>query len=96
MIRRHPVSSLGWITLVSSLLLVPQLVAAADSDAVIVKRINGFLNQGWEDNEVQASPRADDGEFARRASLDILGHIPRYARLMEFLESKETDRRPAG
>ena len=93
MCRSSLISLLGWTAVVASLSLASKPATAADSDAVIVKKINSFLSQGWEDNEVQASPRADDGEFARRVSLDILGHIPRYQRFMEFIESKESDRR---
>ena len=43
----------------------------ADSDSDIVATINQHIRQGWEDNEVTPSERADDAEFARRASLDI-------------------------
>ena len=63
------------------------------SDAVIVEKINEFIRQGWEDNEINPSPMAEDGEFARRVSLDIVGHIPSYADLMEFLEDDSTDKR---
>ena len=45
----------------------PVSIFAADSDKVVVETINKHLRQGWSDNEVVASPRADDGEFARRA-----------------------------
>ena len=40
-----------------------------------------------------ASPRAYDVDFARRVSLDVLGHIPRYAELVELIDSKAPDRR---
>ncbi|MDP7275424.1 MAG: DUF1549 and DUF1553 domain-containing protein [Planctomycetaceae bacterium] len=73
--------------------LLPALSLAADSDKVIVKTINTHLRQGWVDNEIAASARATDGEFARRVSLDVVGHIPRYARLAEFLDSEKQDRR---
>jgi len=75
------------------LVALPRSTPAADSDKVVVKTINKHLRQGWSDNEVVASPRAEDGEFARRVSLDVLGHIPRYSELVELTDSKDPDSR---
>jgi len=58
---------------------------AASSDDEIVARINELLRQNWKDNDVTPSERADDGEFARRTSLDIVGHIPSFSRLTQFM-----------
>lgn len=66
---------------------------AADSDAEIIKKINEQIRLGWEDNEVKPSPRATDEEFARRVTLDILGHIPEYQQLMTFLEDESRTKR---
>eukprot|EP00913_Durusdinium_trenchii_P008928 g8394.t1 len=66
---------------------------AADSDVEVVKKINQYIRQAWKDNEIESSPRASDGEFARRASLDIVGHIPTYEQLMTFLEDESPDKR---
>lgn len=66
---------------------------AADSDAEIINKINQYVRQTWKDNEVEPSPRATDGEFARRASLDIVGHIPTYEQLMNFLEDESPNKR---
>lgn len=68
-------------------------IVRADSDSEIVAKINQRIQQGWEDNEVTPSERADDAEFARRASLDIIGRIPTYSELTEFLESEARDKR---
>ena len=65
----------------------------ADSDSDIVTKIDGYIRQGWEDNEVTPSEKADDAEFARRASLDIVGRIPTYSELTSFLESEARDKR---
>lgn len=67
--------------------------ANADSDSDIVATINKHIRQGWEDNEVTPSEQADDAEFARRASLDIVGRIPTYSELTTFLESEARDKR---
>jgi hypothetical protein len=84
-------------TLLAATLLVLAGLApsapAADSDQVVVETINKHLRQGWSDNEVTASSRASDGEFARRVTLDVLGHIPRYAELAALLENEDPDRR---
>ncbi len=70
-----------------------QPLTAADSDQVVVQTINKHLRQGWSDNDVTSSPRASDGEFARRVSLDVLGHIPRYSELVKLLDNQAADRR---
>lgn len=67
--------------------------ARADSDSEIVSKINQHIRQGWEDNEVTPSEMADDAEFARRAALDIVGRIPTYTELTEFLDSEARDKR---
>ena len=72
---------------------LPSAVQAADSDAEIIKKINELIRLGWEDNEVKPSPKATDEEFARRVTLDILGHIPEYQHLMTFLEDESRTKR---
>ena len=72
---------------------LPSAVQAADSDAEIIKKINELIRLGWEDNEVKPSPKAMDEEFARRVTLDILGHIPEYQKLMAFLEDESRTKR---
>jgi hypothetical protein len=68
-------------------------LVAAESDDVVVSRINELIRQSWTDNEIKPSTRADDGEFARRACLDILGRTPSYEQLLAFLEDDSTDKR---
>jgi hypothetical protein len=81
------------LLLVAIAILGTQTVRAADSDDAIVKKINEFVKAGWEDNEVEPSARADDYEFARRTALDIVGHIPEFSALIEFVESEVRDKR---
>ena len=93
---QHSPRATGRWLLAGTLLAVATLtqpLPAADSDQVVVQTINKHLRQGWSDNEVTASARAPDGEFARRVSLDVLGHIPRYAELVELLDSPDADHR---
>ena len=68
-------------------------VTAADSDDDIVAEIDEYVRQGWTDNEVAPSAQSDDYEFARRAALDVVGHVPSYDMLMEFLEDEASNKR---
>ena len=70
-----------------------RLASAASSDEEIIAKINAFVKQGWIDNGVTPSERADDGEYARRVSLDIVGRIPAYQRLVQFLNDSSPDKR---
>lgn len=69
--------------------------ASAQSDGEIIAEINRQLQQGWKDNEVAPSPLAEDGEFARRAALDIVGHIPSLETLIPFLVDESPRKRDA-
>ena len=57
----------------------------------------GFINQqlrtGWRDNEVTASPLADDGEWMRRVCLDLAGRIPTLGETEAFLADKSPTKR---
>ncbi len=66
---------------------------SAQTDAEIVAEINRHLQQAWKDNGVQPSPRADDGEYARRVSLDTVGRIPELGTLLTFLQDTAPDKR---
>lgn len=85
------------IVLSSSLALALCLTAgpiqAADTDDPIIAEIDRLIRKGWTENSVKPSERAEDGEFARRASLDIVGHIPSLEMLTEFLDDTSADKR---
>ncbi len=87
----------AWKTITAALLLGAICTlpgsARADSDTEIVANINRLIQRGYSENEVTPSPRADDYEFARRAALDIIGHIPDYDMLMDFIEDESPDKR---
>jgi len=67
--------------------------AAGDSDADVIERVNTYIERSWQANGIEPSPRASDGEWARRVTLDVVGHIPSYERLMNFLEDDLPDKR---
>jgi len=59
----------------------------------LVALIDEQIRQSWEDAEVTPSPRADDAEWLRRVSLDIVGHIPTAERVRTFLADTRPDKR---
>ena len=59
----------------------------------VVAKINQFIQQGWTDNEVQASAVAADEEWLRRVYLDIVGEIPPLEAAESFLESEDETKR---
>src|SRR5262245_45056847 len=60
--------------------------AAADAvDRLLEER----LNQAG----IPASPAADDAEFLRRVTLDLIGRVPTYDETAAFLASQDSDKR---
>ncbi len=69
------------------------LAALSDADQAVVDLINQEIRQTWNDNEVEPGPTADDAEWMRRVSLDIVGHIPEADDVEKFLASKDKTKR---
>jgi hypothetical protein len=59
----------------------------------MVKFINEKLEAGWKANNVTPSRHADDYEFIRRASLDIIGRIATPKEIEAFLKNPPDKRR---
>ncbi|WP_437201800.1 DUF1549 domain-containing protein [Planctomicrobium sp. SH664] len=66
---------------------------AARPEDPVVQFVNAEIRQGWTDNEVTPSPRADDGEWLRRVYLDIVGHIPPADQYEPFFADKDPAKR---
>jgi len=66
---------------------------AADSDSTVIETINKLLRAGWENNDVKPSDLAEDGEYARRVALDVVGHIPSYSELLAYLNDSSPEKR---
>ena len=62
------------------------------TDPVVVF-INQQIRQAWQDNQVVASPPADDEEWLRRVSLDLFGHIPFWKDIEHFRKDKSPNKR---
>ncbi len=59
----------------------------------LISYINEQIRQGWTDNEIKASPVADDAEWLRRVYLDVAGHVPSGKVLEEFMKDKDPAKR---
>jgi hypothetical protein len=59
----------------------------------MVSRINKLSEAKWKENQIVPSRYADDYEFIRRASLDIIGRIAKPEEIREFLKDPRETRR---
>jgi hypothetical protein len=75
-------------------LIVERPANAADS-LPQVEMIDQRMDEYWKEWEMRPSPLADDGVWARRVFLDLIGRIPRLDELQAFLKSREPDKRAA-
>jgi Protein of unknown function (DUF1549)/Protein of unknown function (DUF1553) len=58
-----------------------------------VSWINDRVTKLWAENNVKPSSPASDGEFIRRAYLDIVGTVPPAEDAAEFIKSREKDKK---
>jgi Protein of unknown function (DUF1549)/Protein of unknown function (DUF1553) len=59
----------------------------------VVARINQHLDSFWSRNSITPAPVADDAEFLRRLSLDVIGRIPAAAEARAFIDNKDPAKR---
>jgi hypothetical protein len=59
----------------------------------MVSTINKMSEEKWKENKIVPSRYADDFEFIRRASLDIIGRIAKPEEIREYLKDKPEVRR---
>jgi hypothetical protein len=67
---------------------------ASDARA-LTARIDGVLAGRWAAAKVKPAPIADDAEFLRRVSLDLIGKIPTASEARDFLDDPGKDKRQA-
>lgn len=60
-----------------------------------IDKIDELISRGWEEYQLKPSDREDDGLWARRLYLDLLGRIPSVSELEEFLNDESDDPRKA-
>ena len=90
---RFPGPKWATVAIFAIILGILPCAVSAQTDAEIVAEINRHVQQAWKDNGVQPSPRAEDGEFVRRVSLDTVGRIPELGTLLTFLQDTTPDKR---
>lgn len=62
-------------------------------DNAVVAFIDARLRDDWAANDLRPAERADDGEWCRRAFLDLLGRIPTVDELDAYLARRERGKR---
>ncbi len=69
-------------------------LSAAGKEAIPqVALINQLVRRHWEANKIVPSAAATDGQWCRRAFLDVLGRIPSVDELQRFLSEPARDRK---
>jgi len=59
-------------------------------------KVDDLIAARWKsEKDLQVAPRADDGEFLRRVTLDLTGVIPTETETVEFLHDPSPDKRAA-
>lgn len=81
------------ITLLGANLFTPLQAQVKPTPAALAGRIDLHLEAKHAENEIIASPLADDAEFLRRVYLDLTGRIPTVSEVYRFLDNKSPDKR---
>ena len=68
------------------------IIEEATADA-LAARIDKHFETFWAKNKIKPSDPADDAEFLRRASLDLLGRIPSVPEVRQFLADADPKKR---
>ena len=61
----------------------------------LAAQIDARLAARWEEAKIRPAAMADDGEFLRRANLDLVGKIPTAAEARDFLNDPDLRKRAA-
>ena len=87
----------GAVALVTTLTgsLAMSSASAETSVPSQVAMINDSIEQVWRDYEVRPVGEVDDAVWCRRVYLDVIGRIPKYEELTEFLSDRSSDKRAA-
>jgi hypothetical protein len=64
-----------------------------DEVAQLAAAIDGHIEAAWRNEGVTPAPLADDAEFLRRISLDLLGRIPAVGEVRAFLADTDPHKR---
>ncbi|WP_256368983.1 DUF1549 and DUF1553 domain-containing protein [Aquisphaera insulae] len=64
-------------------------------DLALTRRIDTRLTARWAEAKLRPATAADDGEFLRRACLDLVGKIPTAGEARDFLNDPDPNKRAA-
>ncbi len=73
--------------------VVTKKTVGPKADFPQVALINQQIRAQWEANKLAPSPAATDGEWCRRAFLDVLGRIPTVDELKQFMDDPVRERK---
>jgi hypothetical protein len=62
-------------------------------EQALARRVDKLVAAAWKERGVTPGRPADDGEFLRRAYLDLAGRVPRVAEARAFLDDPSPDKR---
>jgi len=79
--------------LLATCLLAVHADAAHSDSRELARRIDQRIAERLDAEGVKPAERADDAEFLRRLSLDLIGRIPTAAEVREFLKDGRPDKR---
>lgn len=80
---------IAWALLLVSGLSLPSFAVGPTSEIPQVALIDSAIEQQWKDYGLTPSPVEEDGKWCRRVYLDLIGRIPTYDELADFLKSKD-------
>ncbi|HMC64009.1 MAG TPA: DUF1549 and DUF1553 domain-containing protein [Gemmataceae bacterium] len=63
------------------------------TEQALAAKIDGHIAAPWKSSRVQPAAPADDAEFLRRISLDLIGRIPSATEARDFINDKSPDKR---
>src|SRR5687767_8406387 len=71
----------------------PPKAAKVLDETTLAARIDELVSAKWKAENVQSAEASDDGEFHRRAYLDLAGRIPRVSEVRGFLPDGASHKR---
>ncbi len=72
---------------------VPMVAADDKPTPQLRKLIDREIQAGWQTQKLEPAKLAEDAEFLRRVSLDLVGAIPTHEQVAEFLADSSTEKR---